>query len=158
MLDACIIEQGTEEMEWEGAARMYLQHYLSETGFIPCIEGQRLQDQRKPMVIEGKIAVCTSDFQIYVNKTTYQNLPVKAIAGMLSALGAKSIRVRGPKFKDQSRWVLPLSEFEPAEYQPHDGGQPVQTEQRATGDLEEIGRAEPRHRVLENRNSVLGPP
>ena len=122
MLDACIIEQGTEEMEWEGAARMYLQHYLSETGFIPCIEGQRLQDQRKPMVIEGKIAVCTSDFQIYVNKTTYQNLPVKAIAGMLSALGAKSIRVRGPKFKDQSRWVLPLSEFEPGEYQPHDGG------------------------------------
>jgi hypothetical protein len=34
MLDACIVEAGTEEMEWEGAARMYIQHYLSETGFI----------------------------------------------------------------------------------------------------------------------------
>jgi len=122
MLDACIIEQGTEEMEWEGAARMYLQHYLSETGFIPCIEGQRLQDQRRPMVIDGKVAVCTSDLQIYVNKTTFQNLSVKAVAGMLSALGAMSIRVRGPKFKDQSRWVLPLSEFEPDEYQPREGG------------------------------------
>ena len=38
MLDACIVEAGTEEMEWEGAARMYIQHYLSETGFIQCIE------------------------------------------------------------------------------------------------------------------------
>ena len=147
MLDACIIEQGTEEMEWEGAARMYLQHYLSETGFIPCIEGQRLQDQRKPMVIEGKIAVCTSDFQIYVNKTTYQNLPVKAIAGMLSALGAKSIRVRGPKFKDQSRWVLPLSEFEPAEYQPTRRRQRRCRLIRATDrihEIAEIGRRGPK--------------
>lgn len=35
---------------------------------------------------------------------------------MLSALGAKSIRVRGLKFKEQSRWVLPSGEFEPTEY------------------------------------------
>jgi hypothetical protein len=122
MLDACIIVQGTEEMEWEGAARMYLQHYLSETGFIPCIEGQRLQDQRKPMVISGEITVCASDLQTYVNKTTFQNLSVKAVAGMLSAIGAESIRVRGPKFKDQSRWVLPIAEFDPAEYPQHEGG------------------------------------
>ena len=31
MLDACIVEQGTDDMEWEGAARMYLHAYLSET-------------------------------------------------------------------------------------------------------------------------------
>jgi hypothetical protein len=121
MLDACIIEQGTEEMEWEGAARMYLQHYLSETGFIPSIEGQRLQDQRKPMVIGDAITVCASDLQTYVNKTTFQALSVKAVAGMLSALGAKSIRIRGPKYKDQSRWMLPVLEFDPAEYRPHEG-------------------------------------
>jgi hypothetical protein len=120
-LDACIPEEGTEEMQWEGAARLYLQHYLAETGFIPCIEGQRIQDQRKPMVIDGAITVCASDLQTYVNKTSFQALSVKSVAGMLSALGAKSIRVRGPKFKDQSRWVLPSSEFEPDEYRPSEG-------------------------------------
>lgn len=49
MLDACIVEQGTDDMEWEGAARMYLHAYLSETGFIPSIESQRLRDQRRMM-------------------------------------------------------------------------------------------------------------
>lgn len=116
MLDACIVEPGTEEMEWEGAARMYIQHYLSETAFIPCIEGQRVQEQRRPMIIEGKITICASDIQVYANKTFFQNLSVKAIAGMLAALGAKSMRVRGQKFKEQSRWVLPAEEFDPGEY------------------------------------------
>jgi hypothetical protein len=35
---------------------------------------------------------------------------------MLGALGGKSIRVRGQKFKEQGRWVLPLDQFDPAEY------------------------------------------
>lgn len=116
MLDACIVEAGTEEMEWEGAARMYIQHYLSETGFIQCIEGQRVQEQRRPMVIDGRITICASDIQVYVNKTMFQNLSVKAIAGMLAALGAKSMRVRGQGFKEQSRWVLPSEEFDAREY------------------------------------------
>ena len=30
--------------------------------------------------------------------------------------GGKSIRVRGQKFKEQGRWVLPLDQFDPAEY------------------------------------------
>ncbi len=123
MLDGLTVVEGTEEMEWEGAARMYLQHYLAETDFIPNIEGQRLQDQRKPMVIGGQITVCASHVQTYVNKTTFQNLSVKAVAGMLSALGAESIRVRGPKFKDQSRWVLPVNEFDPQEYPQTGGGE-----------------------------------
>jgi hypothetical protein len=29
--------------------------------------------------------------------------------------------VRGPKFKDQSRWVLPTVEFDPAEYPQPEG-------------------------------------
>jgi hypothetical protein len=116
MLDACIVEEGSEEMEWEGAARMYVAQYLSETAFIPSIEGQTIQSQRKPTVLDEKIAICASDLQTYVNKTTFQNLSVKAVAGMLSALGARSIRVRGQKFKEQSRWVLPVDELDPAEY------------------------------------------
>ena len=115
LLDACQVEEGTEEVEWEGAARMYLQHYLSETGFIPTVEDQRIQDQRRPMVLGGMITVCAGDLQVYVNKTTFQALSVKAVAGMLSALGARSTRHRGTKFKEQSRWVLP-EEFDPADY------------------------------------------
>ena len=115
LLDACQVEEGTEEVEWEGATRMYLQHYLAETGFIPSVEDQRIQDQRRPMVIDGRITVCASDLQVYVNKTTFQTLSVKAVAGMLSALGARSTRHRGAKFKEQSRWVLP-EEFDPADY------------------------------------------
>jgi hypothetical protein len=118
MLDACIIEQGGEEIEWEGAARMYVAHYLSETGFIETLEGQQVQNQRKPILLDGKVAICASDLQMYVNKTTFQNLSIKALASMLGVLGGKSIRVRGAKFKEQSRWVLPVDQFDPAEYSP----------------------------------------
>jgi hypothetical protein len=118
MLDACIIEQGGEENEWEGAARMYVAQYLSETGFIDAIEGQPVQSQRKPIVLDGKVAICASDIQMYINKTMLQMLSVKAVASMLGALGGKSIRVRGQKFKEQGRWVLPLDQFDPAEYSP----------------------------------------
>jgi hypothetical protein len=110
MLNACIVEQGGEEIEWEGAARMYLAHYLAETGFIETLEGQQVQNQRKPIVLDGKVAICASDLQMYINKTTFQNLSIKAVASMLGVLGGKSIRVRGPKFKDQ---------FDPAEYSPN---------------------------------------
>ncbi len=110
MLNACIVEESTEEVEWVGATRLYLQNYLAETNFIPSIEGQRIQEQRMPTLLEGKISICASDFQMYVNRTTSQNLSVKALTGMLSALGAKSIRVRGNQFKEQSRWLLPLTE------------------------------------------------
>jgi hypothetical protein len=118
MLDACVIEQGGEENEWEGAARMYVAQYLSETGFIDTIEGQQVQSQRKPIVLEGKVAICASDIQMYINKTMLQMLSVKAVASMLGALGGKSIRVRGQKFKEQGRWVLPMDQFDPAEYSP----------------------------------------
>jgi hypothetical protein len=116
MLDACVIEQGGEENEREGAARMYVAHYLAETTFLNTLEGQQVQNQRKPIVLNGKIAVCASDLQMYVNKTMLQTFSVKAVASMLGALGGKSIRVRGQKFKEQGRWVLPLDQFDPAQY------------------------------------------
>jgi hypothetical protein len=119
MLDACIVEPGGEETEWEGAARLYVSHYLSETGFIDTLEGQQVQNQRKPILLDGKVAICASDLQLYVNKTTFQNLSIKAVASMLGVLGGKSVRVRGAKFKEQSRWILPVDQFDPAEYSPH---------------------------------------
>ena len=116
MLDACVIEQGGEENEWEVGARMYVAHYLAETGFLDTLEGQQVQNLRKPIVLDGKVAISASDLQMYVNKTMLQTLSVKVAASMLGALGGKSIRVRGQKFKEQSRWVLPLDQFDPAEY------------------------------------------
>jgi hypothetical protein len=118
LLDACIVEQGPEEMDFEGAARMYVMQYLQETGRIETIEGQTVQNSRRPMIIDGKITICTSDLQTYVNRTTFQNLSIKAIAALLGALGAKGMRVRGAKFKEQSRWALPVDEFDPREYYP----------------------------------------
>jgi hypothetical protein len=116
LLSACIDEQGSEELQYEGAARMYIGHYLAETAFIPSVEGQMAQNLRKPMVLDGRITVCASDLQMYINKTTLQNLAVRAVAAMLSAIGAKTVRVRGKKIREQGRWELPLEEFDPGDY------------------------------------------
>ena len=120
MLDACIVEEGSEEMDWEGAAMMYVTDYLSETGFIDVIESQLIQNRRKPMILDGRLAICASDLQVYICKTKFQNLSVKLIGSMLGALGAKHTRIRGPKFKEQSRWVLPPDRFDPADYTRND--------------------------------------
>jgi hypothetical protein len=116
MLDACILEEGTEELHQDGAARMYLDQYLSETTFIPSIEGQMAQERRRPMVRDGRITICAPDLQMHINKTTQQNLSVRSVAAMLSAIGAKAVRVRGKKIREQSRWELPLEEFDPSDY------------------------------------------
>jgi hypothetical protein len=116
MLDACVVDEGGEEGEWVGAARMYISQYLSETGFIDSIEKQMVQDQRKPMVIDGRIAICASDLQIYIVRSLLQTVSVKAVGSMCKALGGRHTRVRGAKHKEQSRWSLPIEEFDPEDY------------------------------------------
>jgi hypothetical protein len=119
MLDACFIEECTEEEEFEGGARAILLDYLQETDFIPSIEGQRVQDQRRPMIADGRILVSSSDFKDYLNRTKNLGLSVKATASMLGAVGAKKTdRIRSNKFKSQSRWALPPADFNPAEIKP----------------------------------------
>jgi hypothetical protein len=115
MLDACIVEDGGEELESAGSARLCIRQYLADATFIPAIAGQSPQDLRKPMVCNSQITVCASDIQLYLNKTGAQGISVRVVVGMLSALGAKHERVRG-NFKEQSRWMLPLDEFDPADY------------------------------------------
>jgi hypothetical protein len=117
ILDACFIEESDIQQEFVGATEGYVASYLAETGFIESIEGQKVRDQRKPIILNGKVAINASDLQTYVNKTTFQNLSVKAIASMLGAMGGKQVRVRGQKFREQSRWLLPVEKFDPAEYQ-----------------------------------------
>lgn len=37
-------------------------------------------------------------------------------AAVLVALGARNIQVKGKTFKPQSRWLLPVEEFDPADF------------------------------------------
>jgi len=122
MLDACILEDGGEELESEGAARLYIHQYLAETAFIPGISGQLAQDLRKPMILDDQIAMCSSELRLHLNKSQSQPISPAAVVGMLSAVGAKVERVRGKTFKEQSRWILPLAEFDPSDYVSGDPG------------------------------------
>jgi hypothetical protein len=120
LLQACFVEECTEEEDFEGSARAHLLDYLAETDFIPSIEGQRVQDQRRPMIADGRITVSSSDFLAYLNKTKALNLTVKAAASMLGAIGAKKTdKFRNTRLNRQSRWALPSSEFDPAEIKPN---------------------------------------
>jgi hypothetical protein len=107
----------TDEDEWEGSTCAYIERYLAETGFIPSIESQGVQNQRKPMVEGGRITISSSDFQMYVNRTHAQNLSTKAVTSMIKAIGGESVKARGVGHKEQRRWALPADRFDPAEYQ-----------------------------------------
>jgi len=116
LLDALIEEEGGPETQLEGVMRMYLEQYLTDVAFIPSIEGQPSNAIRRPTLIDGQIAVNSADLQLFVNKTFVQNLSVKAVASMLAAIGAKNIRVRGAKNREQGRWLLPIDQFNPTDY------------------------------------------
>jgi len=116
MLNALIEIEGGVETEFEGSMRAYLGQYLAETAFIPSIEGQPSHAVRRPMIHNEHIAVNSLDLQLYLNKTLGQNLSAKAIASMLSAIRAQSIRVRGRRIREQGRWLLPLDLFDPNDF------------------------------------------
>ena len=116
MLDALIETEGGDETDFKGSIRMYVNQYLTDTGFIETIENQPPSSLRFPTIINGRIAICSSDLQPHVNKNFSQALSVKAIASMLAAIGARNIQVKGKTFKPQSRWLLPVEEFDPADF------------------------------------------
>jgi len=116
MLDALIETEGGDETDFKGSIRMYVNQYLTDTGFIETIENQPPGSLRCPTIINGRIAICSSDLQPHVNKSFSQALSVKAIASMLAAIGARNIQIKGKTFKPQSRWLLPVEEFDPADF------------------------------------------
>ena len=120
MLDACYIEEPTDEEDLIRGARLHLLSYLQETEFITSIENQRVQDQRKPiMTDDGRIAVSSIDFQAYMAKTTCQKISPREAGSMLVAVGGTKYRVCGRKY-DQIRRVLPLPDFDPKEIRPQE--------------------------------------
>jgi hypothetical protein len=119
LLNACFIQESTEEEEFVGGARNDVLDYLTETDFITAIEGQRVQDQRKPMLLGGQIAVSSSDFAAYLEKTKGRKTSAKGAASMLGVLGAsKTQRLRSSHYGSQTRWALPRAGFDPAEIKP----------------------------------------
>ena len=115
MLEACIDIEGTDELQLEGEARCYIARYLSETQFLSSLEGPAGNLQR-PLIRDERILVLAADLQMFINKTTMQALSVKQVASMLAAVGATSYRLRGGTFREQSRWALPIEEFDPKDY------------------------------------------
>jgi len=120
LLDACDVEDCTEEEDFEGSSWWNLYYYLQESKFIAAIEGQRVQDQRLPMVVNGRIVVSSGDFAAYLSKTKGGLFTAKSAASMLGAIGAtRSEKFRSSKKYRQIRWVLPLPDFDPANIKPN---------------------------------------
>ncbi|MCC6777841.1 MAG: hypothetical protein IT537_14600 [Hyphomicrobiales bacterium] len=120
MLEACYIVEPTDEEDLVRGARLHIVNYLKEMGFIASIEEQRVQDQRKPIILDdGRIAVSTLDFQAYLMKTTCQKVSRREAASMLVAVGGVEHRVCGRKY-DQIRRALPYPEFDPKEIRPEE--------------------------------------
>ena len=122
MLEACYIEEPTDEEDLVGNARLQVLTYLRETGFIGSIAEQRVQDQRKPFIKpDGRITISTLDFVAYVTKTTHQEISTEKAASMLGSLGASKTRVASGQKYDQVRWALPYPEFDAQEIRPQEG-------------------------------------
>jgi hypothetical protein len=113
MLSALTVEDGGDEANLVGAAKMYVERYLSETPFIDAEVEQPFQTRFKPAVYEGQIAIRSQDLQQHINKAWGENRPIKEVTAMLSALGARSMRPKGTRLRDQSRWLLPPDLFPP---------------------------------------------
>ena len=115
LLDACTEEEGGEDMDLQGAARLHVRRYLAAVAPITSIEGQVDDSARRPILDDGKIAVSASDLLQFLNKTVSPTFTIPRVTGFLSCIGATSKRIRG-NFPEQSRWLLPTSEFDPDEY------------------------------------------
>jgi len=113
ILNALTVEDGGDESKLVGAAKLYVERYLSETPFIDAEEDHPYQTRFKPTVYEGQVAICSHDLQQHINKAWGENRAIKEVTAMLSALGASSARLKRTRLRDQSRWLLPSSEFAP---------------------------------------------
>jgi hypothetical protein len=113
MLNALTVEDGGDEANLVGAARMYVERYLAETPFIDAEADHTYQTRLKPTIYEGQIAICSQDLQQNINKAWGENRAIKEVTAMLSALGASNTRLKRTRLRDQSRWLLPSSEFAP---------------------------------------------
>jgi hypothetical protein len=113
ILNALTVEDGGDEANLVGAAKLYVERYLAETPFIDAEGDHPYQTRSKPTVYEGQVAICSHDLQQHINKAWGENRAIKEVTAILSALGASSTRLKRTRLRDQSRWLLPSGEFAP---------------------------------------------
>lgn len=113
MLNALTVEDGGDEADLEGSARIYVDRYLADAHFVNAHEEQSYQSLSWPAIYEGRITICSQDLLQYINKTWNQNRAIKEVTAMLSVLGASTTRLKRGKLRDQSRWMLPVNLFPP---------------------------------------------
>jgi hypothetical protein len=99
MLDALTIADGGVETDLVGGAQMYIDQYLSETPFIDSVEKPPTQLRSKPTIIDGEIAICSIDLQLYINRTCGENHPINHVASMLTAIGHRARGSKLPPFE-----------------------------------------------------------
>ena len=92
------------------------EEYLAENP--PLIATERLAGPNTfgPLIDDGRIAISSTDLQIYITKTGTPNLSVTRVAAMISAVGGNSVRIRKGGFREQSRWALPVNDWDPKDY------------------------------------------
>jgi hypothetical protein len=118
LLNACTEKEATEDLEFKGAARIYLAQYLSENPPFTSVEHLIGANKFSPLIHRGSVAISSTHLQTYLNRTQEQKLSVKRVAAMVAAIGGAAIRVREHGFREQSRWALPAGDWPPEEYSP----------------------------------------
>jgi hypothetical protein len=69
MLDACLVEESSDELQSEGLARIQIARYLSEDPPLTSLEGESVSNQSRPLIHDDKITIRASHLQLYINKT-----------------------------------------------------------------------------------------
>jgi hypothetical protein len=116
MLAALTVEDGGDEADAVGAAKMYVDAYLRGSSFIDAEAEQSYQTVFLPTVYEERIAIRAAELLQHINKSGAERLAIKDATAMLSILGASSFRLKSTKLRDQTRWLLPVSDFPPDKY------------------------------------------
>jgi hypothetical protein len=121
MLAALTVEDGGDEADAVGAAKMHVDSYLRESRFIEVDAELQQQTRFMPAVYDGRIAIRAKELLQHINKSGAEHLAIKDVTAMLSILGASSLRLKNTKLRDQTRWLLPVSDFPPESYVPGTG-------------------------------------
>jgi len=111
---ACEIQECAPNETFEGKCTAWLKEYLADQPFIAQIEGTPVQNQKLPMVYEGRIVVHTDAYSAWLTKHHHGDYSSNKAATMLKVLGAEvTKKFRNSRYNRQMRWVLPLPAFDP---------------------------------------------
>jgi hypothetical protein len=119
MLRALTVREGGEEAELEGGTVLWLRQYLSGKTIMLPTDDRISQETQAPVIVDGRIAILSTQFHAFVNHTYKEKESLHAIFARLEVVGARNFKInsRGP-LRGQSRWALPVEKFDPATYRP----------------------------------------